>query len=238
MSLDGIDFARVQVVTFDVGGTLLAPYPSVGEVYAEVLAVNGVKIDPVIIEQRFRTAFKEQVSLRPRPKVSEATEKIFWSEIAHRSVTPECPEGIFEKIFQNLWNEFASAKRWRVRTGANETIAGLAGKKKPRLAVLSNWDSRLRQVIKELGWSSSFEQIFISSELGAEKPDHRAFHSTQQALGVPSDACLHVGDSYAQDYQGARNAGWQAVLLSKEASPQTSSIPTILRLDELLTHLT
>jgi len=237
MSLDGIDFDRVQVVTFDVGGTLLAPHPSVGEVYAEILSEHGVAIAPKIIEQRFRAAFKEQVSLRPRPVVNEATEQIFWRELVGQSVLPECPPGLLDGVFQQLWSEFASAKRWRKRTGVTETLLGLAAQGRRRLAVLSNWDIRLRQVLAELGWLAYFSEIFISSELGVEKPDRRVFQAAQQTLKLPADACLHVGDSYVQDYQGARNAGWQAILLAKETSPEIAAIPHIRRLDELLAHL-
>ena len=42
---------RIQAVTFDVGGTLIEVWPSVGQVYAEVAARNGVKgLSAAIVE--------------------------------------------------------------------------------------------------------------------------------------------------------------------------------------------
>ena len=33
--------------------------------------------------------------------------------------------------------------------------------------------------------------------------------------GVGKEACIHIGDSYGADYQGALNAGLQALLLDR-----------------------
>ncbi len=47
-----IDRKRIRAVTFDVGGTLIEPWPSVGHVYAEVAARHGVAaIDVATLNQ-------------------------------------------------------------------------------------------------------------------------------------------------------------------------------------------
>jgi len=226
-----VDFARVRAITFDAGGTLLTPNPGVGEVYAEILAQYGVAISPPILNQRFRVVFKELTATRPRAVVNEATELAFWHEVVRGSVTPECPADLLDQVFHQLWREFASAKRWRALPGAAETLANLSAQKDLQLAILSNWDSRLRQVVTELGWSPYLAGgLFISSEIHAEKPDPRAFRAVEQALHLPASAILHIGDSQPHDYAAARAAGWQAMLVT---STPHEGVPCLASLAEL-----
>lgn len=224
----------MRAVTFDVGGTLLDPHPSVGVVYAEVLSRYHPAPAPEIIDARFHKAFAD-LRARLLPVVNESTQLAFWRELAHRSLTPECPENLFETVFAELWQEFAHARRWRPLAGATALLDGLAKhESKPALAIFSNWDSRLHQVLRELGWTPHFQHVFISSEIGFEKPDPRAFCAVERALNLPPAAILHVGDAYAHDYQPARTAGWQALLVTPRAPAADPSVPRVARLDELL----
>ncbi len=228
------DFSGIRAVTFDSGGTLLTPHPGVGEVYAEILAHHGIAIAPAIVNQRFRAAFKELTAPPPRSMVNEATALAFWREIVGRSVSPECPPEKLDKVFNQMWHEFASARRWRSLPGGAETLAALGARQNLRVAILSNWDSRLHQVIDELGWRKFLTGgVFISSEIGAEKPDERAFRSVEAALQLPASAILHVGDSLAHDYEAARAAGWQAVLVTSTPPDSVASVASLTELPGL-----
>jgi putative hydrolase of the HAD superfamily len=228
-----IDFSRVRAVTFDVGGTLLDPHPSAGHVYAEVLARHHPAPDPEIIDARFHHAFADLRS-RLLPVVNESTQRAFWRELAHRSLTPECPEEIFDTVFAELWLEFAHHRRWRPLPGAIALFENHAPGAVPSFNIFSNWDSRLHPVLDGLGWTPRFHHIFISSEIGFEKPDPRAFRAVAQALALPPEAILHVGDGYAHDYQAARAAGWQALLVTPHPPAAEPTAARINRLDELL----
>jgi len=233
-----LDFARVRVVTFDAGGTLLTPNPGVGEVYAEVLARFGLTLAPALLDQRFRAAFKELTATRPRPFVSEATERVFWWEVVRRCLAPECPEDLLGKVFIALWEEFASAPRWRVLPGVEAALTALAAQSSLRLAILSNWDSRLHRVLHDFPWARHFERVFISSEIGVEKPDLRAFRAVESALGLSASACLHLGDSYDHDALAAQHAGWQAILISSKPPAVDTSLNHLTSLNELPAILT
>jgi len=233
MSGPALDFARVRVVTFDAGGTLLAPHPGVGEIYSEILAQFNVSIAPSLLNQRFRVAFQELTATRPRPFVSEATERVFWWEVVRRCITPQCPEDLVGPVFAVLWREFAECRRWRALPGVDEALAALAARKNFRLAVLSNWDSRLPHVLAGFHWARHFERIFISSEISAEKPDPRAFRAVESALGLPASACLHIGDSLAHDCLAAQAAGWQTILVNPTPPIHPSAIIQASTLNEL-----
>jgi len=233
VSLAELDFARVQAVSFDVGGTLLTPHPSVGAVYAEILLRHQVELAPSVIETRFRQAFS-LLRAHPRAVINEATELAFWREMALRSVSPECPAALFPNFFAELWAEFAQARRWRPLPGAGELIGNLGGR---TAAVFSNWDARLHRVLAELGWARHFRGVFVSSEIGAEKPDPRAFRAVEKALNLSPKNILHVGDSLEQDYLAAQAAGWQAVLVAPGPPAPLPSAAYVTRLDDLLPSL-
>src|SRR5437762_4021802 len=49
-----IQLSEIRAVTFDVGGTLIAPWPSVGAVYAGAAARHGAKnLSPEILTRQF-----------------------------------------------------------------------------------------------------------------------------------------------------------------------------------------
>ena len=51
---------NVSAITFDVGGTLIEPWPSVGHVYAEVAARHGVQAEPEELTDRFVDAWNRK----------------------------------------------------------------------------------------------------------------------------------------------------------------------------------
>ena len=62
------------------------------------------------------------------------------------------------------------------------------------MAVVSNFDTRLRPLMHSLGLEPLFDSLVISAEHGIEKPNPRLFEAACDELGVdPADA-VHVGD--------------------------------------------
>ena len=60
---------QVRAVTFDVGGTLIKPSPSVGHIYAEVAARHGrKKVSPETLNRRFAAAWKGLKSFNHTPR--------------------------------------------------------------------------------------------------------------------------------------------------------------------------
>lgn len=81
------------------------------------------------------------------------------------------------------------------------------------LAILTNGGALSQQTkIESLGFDEVFtpHRIFVSSVIGFEKPDPRAFHHVAEAIGVGNEACLYFGDRIETDVLAARRAGWLA----------------------------
>ena len=73
--------------------------------------------------------------------------------------------------------------------------------------MLSNNDSRLRRVLKDLKVDHLFEHLFNSSELGFEKPQIEIFRAVENTLQVAPEEIMHLGDSMSRDFIGAEQAG-------------------------------
>ena len=97
----------IQAVTFDVGGTLIEPWPSVGHVYAEVAARHGAgQLDVDLLNRRFATAWKA------RPGFDHAVED--WSAIVDETFAGLIADIPSRTFFPDLYERFAQADAWRI----------------------------------------------------------------------------------------------------------------------------
>lgn len=225
MTLEGI-----RGVTFDAGGTLITPDPSVGAVYAEVAAAHGIDTDENELEGRFRNAFQRRNATGVR--ASEETERRFWFDVVREVFEGAAPDESIDRLFPDLWESFAEARRWRPLPGAGEVLEKLKGRGYS-VAILSNWDSRLHPVVEGLRWSGWLDGVFISSEVGFAKPHRGIFDHVARTLGLKPHELIHVGDSAEADAAGATAAGWSAALLGGGRDDALA----IRQLDELLSLL-
>lgn len=79
-----------------------------------------------------------------------------------------------------------------------------------RLGLVSNGGGPTQRAkLEAAGLLDCFEpdHLWISGEVGWDKPDPRIFWKACAELGVPPHRCLMVGDNLETDGQGARNAG-------------------------------
>lgn len=63
---------------------------------------------------------------------------------------------------------------------------------------------------------SYFDAIVESSVVGVRKPDPAIFQLGIDALGLPANQCVAIGDSYVKDIVPAKTCGCQTVWLKGE----------------------
>ena len=114
----------------------------------------------------------------------------------------EPPAGAAEELFER----FGHRETWRVYPDVAGTLSALASRGVP-MAVVSNWDSRLPALLRELGIRHYFGPILVSALEGYEKPDPRIFHLAAERAGVEPRQVLHAGDRDLEDLEGARRSG-------------------------------
>lgn len=110
-----------------------------------------------------------------------------------------------------LWSEQPRANLWRRPIPAMVALARELAAGGARLAVLSNSEGRLAELLAEVGIADPFAAIIDSGRIGIEKPDRRIFDHTLAAIGATGAQPIHIGDSWAADVVGALDAGWRAI---------------------------
>jgi putative hydrolase of the HAD superfamily len=201
----------MRAVTFDVGGTLIEPYPSVGHVYSEVAARHGVgRLEPELLDRRFREVWQ---ALENFSYTREGWAKIV--DATFSGLTDLAPGRTF---FPDLYARFAEPGAWRIFDDVVPTLEALKARDL-KLGVISNWDERLRPLLRGLHLDHYFASIIISCEAGVTKPDPAIFVRAVEQLGVGPGAVLHIGDSLEADVRGAQAAGFAAVQLRRHELP-------------------
>jgi putative hydrolase of the HAD superfamily len=103
------------------------------------------------------------------------------------------------------------------------------------LAVVSNWDVSLHEVLERTGLRPYFGAVVVSAEIGVAKPDPEPFRRALRAVGAVAADALHAGDRLDEDVAGALAAGVTPVLVDRdgEASP-AGGLAVVGSLDGLL----
>ncbi len=125
------------------------------------------------------------------------------------------------------------ALRFEALPDAPPALAALAGMGIP-VAVVSNWDCGLPEVLHEAGLSGAIAAVCASAAVGAAKPDPAIFRRALAGLGVPAARAVHCGDHPDADCAGARAAGVRAVLLDRRGGSGDAPCPRVRDLGELV----
>ena len=81
------------------------------------------------------------------------------------------------------------------------------------LVLVSNFYGNINKVLETYGIRKYFKDIVESSVVGVRKPDPAIFRMGAEALELPTDECVVVGDSFRKDIIPAREAGCKAIWL-------------------------
>jgi putative hydrolase of the HAD superfamily len=200
----------------DAMGTLIGLKDSVGTTYAALAQRHGLTVEPAAIDQVFPSIYGQAPPLAfpglegPALKGAEIT---WWGERINETLLQAgagpAPEGLRMELFErfactDLWRVFAEVpcqlEAWKAR--------GL------KLAVVSNFDQRLHDLLEGLGLNRWLDAVVISSQAGAAKPNPKPLLLALQALELGAHQVWHVGDS-AADEQAAQAAGIHCVLVKR-----------------------
>ena len=206
----------IKAILFDAAGTLFFLTKTVGDHYAYVGREVGLDLDAQQLERAFHTAWQH---MPRRPAIDgprENDDKGWWRElIAHvfDRVAPSLSELDRDNFFEVAYEHFAEAGVWELYPEVPGVLEQLAPHF--QLAVISNFDGRLRFILQHLGISKYFARVFISSELGADKPDPEIFRRALKVMHLNRNEVLHVGDDPERDWKAASAAGLHVFQLDR-----------------------
>ena len=224
-----------HAVFFDVGNTLLYPYPSVSEVCRRVLEDAGHTRDLEQIE-----AYMPLVDEYYEDRYRE--DDTFWTD---EGETADIWVGMYsllcrklgideqaEELALKVYERFGDPGHWRLYDDVIPVLARLRDKG-CRLGIISNWDGRLSGLLDGLGLSPFLDAVICSATVGLHKPDPRIFELACDTLDVSSEECVHVGDHHYADVIGAEAIGMRAVLIDRHGGAAPSWGRFIRSLDDL-----
>src|SRR4051794_29588060 len=123
-------------------------------------------------------------------------------------------------------DEMMGAIRFRAFPDAAAALAELRGLGM-RLVCVSNWDFSLPDVLDRCGLGAGLDGVVTSAAVGASKPDPRIFQAAFELAGCESGEAIHVGDTRAEDVDGARAAGIAVLLIDRGGGGDIESLAAI-----------
>ena len=70
--------------------------------------------------------------------------------------------------------------------------------------------------LEKAGLLGMFQDVYVSDDIGYEKPDHRFFDICLSRSGVKQEEALMIGDGKLTDIEGAMRAGWHTCWFDKK----------------------
>jgi putative hydrolase of the HAD superfamily len=206
----------IKAIFFDALGTLFYLTDTVGHHYALAGTEVGLNLDPVQLDDAFYLAWKKMPHRAAIDGPRENDDKGWWRELVDlvlAQVAPSLSELDRDNFFEIAYEHFAEPGVWELYPEVPSVLDQL----QPRfqLAVISNFDGRLRFILQHLGISKFFADIFISSEIGADKPDPEIFRRALKFIDLKPNEVLHVGDDPERDWAAASAAGLSTFQLDR-----------------------
>ncbi len=223
---------RVEAVLLDALGTLVALEPPAPRLKRALEARFDVSVSERDAEQAIAAEISYYRGHLDDGRDAESLAALRWrcAEAMHEalpsaaraSVPPgdalvdALLESLEFSVFDDVWPALEELRERRVR-----------------LVVVSNWDVSLNGVLERLGLAPRLDGIVTSARAGTRKPASAIFALALGLAGSGPARALHVGDSVAEDIEGARAAGIEPVLVRRDGGSGPPGIRTIGSLVEL-----
>lgn len=251
---------RIRLVTFDAMNTMIRLNEPVDTVYyrfAKKEHINNLRREQIKISwketyAKFSSEFscfgaKNNFDDKQANKDTASLNKLWWTNLITTVICQSSDEPAnspkIKNVADKLYAHYCTAQPWILEPSAKSTLAYLKTKG-ILLGILSNYDTRLRDICRNFEISNYFQTFVLSGEVGVEKPNKEIFKLMQATLKMDSDEVLHVGDDLDKDYFAAKNAGWKSLLLQndknilKDSNRNVPQEDIIVTLDELKRKIT
>jgi 2-haloacid dehalogenase len=218
----GLDFGRVEALTFDCYGTLIDWEAGILAGLRRVLNPHGVAAtDDELLEAYARAEADLEAGpyRRYREVLGEALRRVALGHGVETSADEMTAFG-------------GSVGEWPAFPDSAAALARLA--KRFRLGVITNCDDDLFALSnRRLG--VAFDWIVTAQQVGAYKPDQRNFEVALERIRVPRERILHVAQSVFHDHVPARRLGLATVWIDRRrgrpgfgATPPAEATPDLM----------
>ena len=219
----GLDIARIEVVSFDLDGTLIdsraawrdgfaAPFARLAERYPTLLTLG----DPAHVHDHVFQPYLLAIWERVRGEWSPDYVREGWRRLLEQHATSDVAAADaayaeYEATWPAMMQLFDDSL----------TVLEAVQARYPMILLTNGNTTHQRMKIVTHDLERWFRHVVVSEEVGLVKPDPAIFAHAIAPLGTLPEAALHIGDMRAQDIAGARAAGWQSVWVNRAGAPAT-----------------
>lgn len=214
----------IRGVLFDATGTLIEVAEPVGETYHRIARSHGVDLPAWRLEDAFRRVLRhapERGIEGPDELARRESERSWWFERLRQTFqaadsTARFPD--FEAFARDAFDAYRVPSAWHVREGL-ETLLEQLGDAGLGMAVVSNFDHRLPEILEGLGLGDAFVTIEIPSRLGKTKPHPVIFGAAADRLGLAFESLAYVGDDPPERIAAIARLGLRVVDVNQIPAP-------------------
>lgn len=225
----------MPTLIWDFDGTLGYRTGGWSKACVDVLTHSGVASSVEIEDVRphLQTGFPWQTPDNPHPEISTAAEwweqlyPVFVSAFEALGVSRQQAQAVVAQVRQTYLDT-----DWQVFDDTRHTLARLSDAGW-RHCLLSNHVPELPMILDELALTPVFDDIYVSAEIGYEKPHPKAFEPVLSDVADDTVVWM-IGDSYHADVAGANTVGLPAILVrgthpdARHCCDRLSDVPALL----------
>ncbi len=215
---------ELKTIFFDVGNTLL--FPNRERIHAPLTKRGYVATPDHLRELERRTKNQFDTMMTTNGSTDHSFWWMFYSQLLAEIGVAD--GGIRDQLVSGI----RQSANWDViRPGTAEQLRQIGQRYK--IAVISNADGRIDEVLRRCGIADCFLTITDSGHVGYEKPHPEIFRQALTSMNARAEESLYVGDVYSVDYLGATGAGLQAILMDVPGAYVDKGLRRVESLEEL-----
>jgi len=201
----------IRAVLIDVLGTLVELQPPAPRLRAALAETTGVDVGTEAAERAFAAEIAYYLEHHMEGGDRAGVERL----------RDDCARVMQEVIarpglgFPAVRHAMVASLEFRAFGDAEPALRALR-ERDLRLVAVSNWDCSLPLWLDSAGIGALLDGAVSSAEVGEPKPSPAIFRAALEIAGVEAAEALHVGDSPANDVEGAQAAGIRAVLMTRD----------------------
>ena len=232
----------IKAIFFDWFNTLAHYYPPREELESQALKELGFNVSPKSLSYGLYLAdkhfFEENARLSIRLRSQEEQNKLYTT--FHRIILKEAGITTTDEVVSKLLSrmlQLNNSMKFVLFDDVSATLKSLKAQGL-KLGLLTNLQSEVNSMCRELGIADYLDFTVTSAEAGADKPQPPIFLKALQLAHVNPAEAIHVGDQYQNDVLGARGVGISPILLDRaDYYTEIKDCPRIRSLTEVTRYV-
>ena len=226
------------VLIFDVDDTLYSQIEPFSKAYKQLFGNTDIDMEKLYQRSRYYSDLKFEESRKGCMTMEDYHSYRIRKALKDFGVIVSYEEGLrFQKLYAD------NQKKIEV-TKPTEQFLNFIKDKNIKLAIITNGPSDHQwnkiYTLKLSRWFSQ-ENIFVSYDIGYNKPDKQIFNFVSKKMHLTEDdEIYYIGDSFDNDIIGARKVNWQAIWLNRRKVKPSEKLDNFLEVstdEELVDYL-